>query len=335
MIPLRAPEFWWQRAGITAALLYPAAAIYGAVAAYRLGRNGYRAKIPVICIGNPTLGGAGKTPTAIALAKLLKDDGKKVFFLTRGYGGSEQGPLLVDLKTHNATKVGDEALLLAAAAPTVVAHDRAAGAKFAETQGAEVIVMDDGFQNSSLAKNFSILVIDGTKGIGNGMPFPAGPLRAALAPQLKRAQAMLIIGEGEAGDKAARFASERKLPVFRAKIVPQKSSVDELKGKSVLAFAGIGAPEKFFHSLEIAGAIVSGWKSFGDHHRYSAIDAAEILAKAEHGGHIPVTTEKDFMRMQGDGVLAPLLEKTRILRIRLSFENENGFFAAVKNSLKL
>jgi tetraacyldisaccharide 4'-kinase len=335
MISLRAPDFWWQRAGIAAALLYPAGAIYGAIAAQRLNRKGYRAKIPVICIGNPTMGGAGKTPTAIAVGNWLKREGKKIFFLTRGYGGSEEGPLLANLEKHGAQEIGDEAPLLAAIAPTVIAHDRAAGAKFAEENGAEVIVMDDGFQNSSLAKDFSVLVIDGTKGIGNGLSFPAGPLRAPLSPQLRRAQAIIIVGDGEAGDKAARLAREHSLQVFRGNLASDIASAAEVKNKPVLAFAGIGAPEKFFHSLEAAGAIISAWRSFGDHHRYTAADAADLLAKAEHGGLELVTTEKDLARMRGNDTLAKLRERSKVLRVRLSLDDENGVFATIKHSLKI
>ena len=335
MIPLRAPEFWWKKAGAAAALLYPAGAIYGAVTTYRLARKGYRAKIPVICIGNPTLGGAGKTPTAVAIGGWLKREGKKVFFLTRGYGGSEVGPLLVDLSKHGAREIGDEAPLLAGVAPTIVARDRAAGAKFAEANGADILVMDDGFQNSSLVKDFSVLVVDGAKGLGNGLSFPAGPLRAPLAPQFKRAQAMIVVGEGEAGAKAARLAKEHALQLFQAKLVPDEMSAAEVRNRSVFAFAGIGAPEKFFHSLEAAGAIVAAWKSFGDHHRYTKADAAELLARAEHGGLDLVTTEKDLARMRGDDGLAQLREKSKALRVRLALDDENGALATIRNSLKI
>jgi len=334
MISLRAPDFWWQRAGIAAALLYPAGAVYGAIATQRLKRKGYRAKIPVICIGNPTMGGAGKTPTAVAIGNWLKREGKKVFFLTRGYGGSEEGPLLANLEKHSAHEIGDEAPLLAAIAPTVIAHDRAAGAKFAEENGADVIVMDDGFQNSSLVKDFSVLVVDGTKGLGNGLPFPAGPLRAQLSPQLRRAQAMIVVGDGEAGNNAARLAKAHSLQVFRGRLASDPDSAANVKSKSVLAYAGIGAPEKFFHSLEAAGAIVSAWKSFGDHHRYTAADAADLLAKAEQGGLELITTEKDLARMRGNDILTKLRERSKALRVRLSLDDENGAFATIKNSLK-
>lgn len=332
---LRAPEFWWRKAGPLAALLYPAGTIYGAIANKRMARDGYRAKIPVICIGNPTLGGAGKTPTAIALGEWLKREDKKPFFLTRGYGGSEAGPLLADLSKHDANAIGDEAPLLVTVAPTVIAHDRAAGAKLAEERGAEVIVMDDGFQNPSLTKDFSILVVDGARGIGNGLVFPSGPLRAPLEPQLKRAQAMIVIGAGEAGEKAARLATERGLKVFRGELASDPESGAALKSKRMLAFAGIGAPEKFFRSLEAAGAIVAERRSFGDHHRYSGAEAAELLAKATAGGLELVTTEKDLARMRDDIALVALYAKSSVLRVRLALDDESGLCAAIRNVLKI
>lgn len=332
-ISLRAPEFWWRKTGVAAALLYPAAAIYGAVAGSRMSREGYRAKIPVLCIGNPTMGGAGKTPTAIATANFLIASGRKPFFLTRGYRGTAKGPLLVDLAKHNANDVGDEAPLLAAIAPTIVSQDRAAGAKLAEQGGADILIMDDGFQNPSIAKNFSLLVIDGARGIGNGLPFPAGPLRAPIGPQLRRAQAMLVIGAGEAGEKAAALANEAGLPVLRARLVPEKASTQQLAGKRVYGYAGIGSPEKFFHSLEETGAIVAAWKSFGDHHRYKASDETALLQKARAGDLILVTTEKDMARLRGDEKLAALRLHSHVLNVKLVYDDENAALAMIKNSL--
>lgn len=334
MISLRAPEFWWRKAGAAAAMLYPAGVIYGAIAARRMKRPGYRASIPVICIGNPTLGGAGKTPTAIAIAALLKRDGKNAFFLTRGYGGSEAGPLLADLAKHDANAIGDEAPLLAAAAPTVVARDRAAGARLAESSGADVIVMDDGFQNPSLSKDFSLLVIDGARGIGNGLVFPAGPLRAPFEQQFERAQATLIMGDGEAGENAARLATAAGLRVFSAQLAPDPDSIAALQGQRVLAFAGIGAPEKFFRSLEAAGAIVAAKRSFGDHHRYTAGEAAELLGQAARSALQLVTTEKDLARMRGDAALAALRTQAKILRVHATFDDESSLLDSIRKTLQ-
>lgn len=322
LLSLRAPDFWWRKPGAGAALLYPLSAIYGAAAAFRLARPGYKANIPVLCVGNPTLGGAGKTPTAIAIATLLKAQGKNPFFLTRGYGGTLQGPLLVEFGKHHAHDIGDEAPLLAAAAPTIVARDRAAGAKLGEESGADVLVMDDGFQNPSLEKNYSLLVVDGVKGIGNGMPFPSGPLRAPLGTQLRRAQAMLIVGAGEAGDRAETLASKAGLAVLRGKLVAEPESAAQLSGVRVLAYSGIGAPEKFFCSLEEAGAVVAARRSFGDHHRYTATEASDLLAQSVKTALQLVTTEKDAARMRGDAALAGLLAESKQLRVRLAFDDQ-------------
>jgi tetraacyldisaccharide 4'-kinase len=240
---MREPPFWWRAAGIEASLLAPAAAIYSAVAARRLKRDGYRAGVPVLCIGNPTVGGAGKTPTALLVASMLAAAGERPVFLSRGYGGCQHGPQLVDPERDRAADVGDEPLLLAREAPTVVARDRVAGAKTAVAAGASVIVMDDGFQNPSLAKDFSVLVVDGRRGIGNGKVFPAGPLRARLDDQLARADALILVGTvGEAAAPVVAAAAARKHPVFRARLAPDRDAIAALAGKRVLAFAGIGDP---------------------------------------------------------------------------------------------
>ena len=190
--------------GLASGLLAPAAACYGAIAARRMARSGARAGVPVLCVGNFTLGGAGKTPTVMTLAKMLQEAGERVFCLSRGYGGSLAGPKLVDAHSERAAQVGDEALLLARVAPTVVARDRVAGAEVAATAGASVVVMDDGLQNASLAKDFTIAVVDGRRGLGNARVFPAGPLRAPLAAQLARTDALLVVGEPTgAGDAIA------------------------------------------------------------------------------------------------------------------------------------
>src|SRR3954451_17683538 len=191
---MRAPAFWWKKPGAAAALLSPVAAAYGAVAANRLGKPGARAGVPVICIGNLTVGGAGKTPTALAVGRMLINAGRRGVFLSRGYGGNIAAPRRVDAARHSAAEVGDEPLLLARLAPTIVSPDRVAGAEMARAAGASAIVMDDGFQNPSLNKNLSILVIDGSRGVGNGRVIPAGPMRAPLAVQMRHAHALLILG---------------------------------------------------------------------------------------------------------------------------------------------
>jgi len=197
---MREPAFWWRRAGLAASLLAPVGLVYGAIAARRMAAKGTAAGVPVLCVGNFTLGGAGKTPTVIALARMLADAGEHPYCLTRGYGGTLAGPKLVDPHNDLAAQVGDEALLLAHVAPTVVARDRVAGAAFARAQGASLIIMDDGLQNASLAKDFTLAVIDARRGVGNRCIFPAGPLRAPLAAQLAKTDALLVVGEGNGAD---------------------------------------------------------------------------------------------------------------------------------------
>jgi tetraacyldisaccharide 4'-kinase len=320
---MREPPFWWRAAGIESRLLAPAAAIYGAVAASRLSRKGHRASVPVICIGNPTLGGAGKTPTAIAVVHMLKAAGERPVFLSRGYGGGRRGPLVVAPDQDRAADVGDEPLLLARAAPTVVAHDRVAGAKTAHAAGASVIVMDDGFQNPSLTKDFSVLVIDGRRGLGNSKVFPAGPLRAPLDAQLARADAVVLVGAVGEDAAAARHAAEaRKLPLFRARLEPDREVIAALTGQRVLAFAGIGDPEKVFATLREAGIAVAATRSFADHHRYTPADARELCRQADAEGLTLVTTEKDTARLQGEAALAELAARVCVLPVGLVLEQE-------------
>jgi tetraacyldisaccharide 4'-kinase len=285
-------------------------------------RTGRRVGIPVLCVGNFTLGGAGKTPTALALAKLLAGAGERPFFLTRGYGGRLSGPLQVDPAEHRARDVGDEPLLLAELASTIVAHDRIAGAEAALAAGATVIVMDDGFQNATLYKDVSLVVVDARRGIGNGRVFPAGPLRAPLEQQLQQTTAILLIGEGEIPADLSPETQSRNIPVFRAKIEADAAALAALSGLQVLAFAGIGDPEKFFVTLEAAGIAPLVRQAFPDHHRYTPSDAAVLLRRARQEGLTLVTTEKDFVRLAGDEKLAALVAATRSLPVKLVFEDE-------------
>jgi tetraacyldisaccharide 4'-kinase len=318
---MRAPAFWWEKPGAASALLSPLAAIYGAVAARRLAQPGTRADIPVICVGNPTVGGAGKTPTAIAIARLLVTAGEKPMFLTRGYGGRLAGPVMVD-PAHTAMQVGDEPPLLARVAPTVVAEERVSGARLAADTGASVIVMDDGFQNPSLIKDLSLLVVD-ARGTGNGRVIPAGPLRAPLEPQLDRASALLIAGEtGSAIEAAARA---RGLPVFHGQLEPEPDAVAALRGRKVLAFAGIGNPEKFFATLAAAGIDAPVRRSFPDHHRYSVAEARALLREAEQGNLELLTTEKDAARLRDDASVTMLSERARMLPVEMRIAEADDF----------
>ncbi|MEX0752460.1 MAG: tetraacyldisaccharide 4'-kinase, partial [Xanthobacteraceae bacterium] len=247
---MREPSFWWREPGLEAALLAPLAAVYGAVAGLRMRWPGRAVGVPVVCVGNLTVGGAGKTPAALAIGRMLADAGHRVFFLSRGYGGSFIGPVRVDPARHGAAEVGDEPLLLARHAPTIVSHDRVAGAEIARAAGATVIVMDDGFQNPSLHKDFALIVLDGRRGIGNGRAIPAGPLRAALETQLDHAHALLIVGEpSRAATAALAAATARNIPIFHGRLEPDAAAIANLRGRRFLAFAGIADPEKFFASL--------------------------------------------------------------------------------------
>ena len=331
---MRDPAFWWQPPGAAAALLAPAAAIYGAVASRRLAKAGRTVDIPVICVGNPTVGGAGKTPTALAVARLLSAAGKRPFFLTRGYGGELAGPVVVYPAVHRADDVGDEPLLLARAAPTVVARDRVAGAEMIRDAGADVIVMDDGFQNPALAKTLSILVVDGRRGLGNGKVFPAGPLRAPLEAQLDRAQAILIIGESSGSTELESAAESRGLPVFHGSLKPDPKAIEAIAPHPVFAFAGIGDPEKFFATLREARIDVRLRDAFPDHHVYRGSEILALMLRAEREGLILVTTEKDLMRLQGEPDAAELLNILRVLPVSLQVEEADAFANLVLGAVK-
>lgn len=280
---MRTPDFW-RRRGLTARLLAPLGVLYGFSVRLKT-RHGQDASIPVICVGNLTAGGSGKTPIAVAIADLLRSRGKKPFFLTRGYGGSERGPALA-LRGHDAGLMGDEALLLARHAQTVVAHDRAAGARFAVSKGADVIVMDDGHQNFSLHKNLSLVVVDAETGFGNGFQIPAGPLREPVVQGLARANAVILVGVGNPDLQG--FTG----PVLRARLDADSTA---LRDRTVFAFAGIGRPEKLVASLEAGGARLTGSCFFADHHVYTDDEITQLKAIA--GEALLVTTEKDFVRM--------------------------------------
>jgi tetraacyldisaccharide 4'-kinase len=249
---------------------------------------------------------------------MFADSGEHPFCLTRGYGGTTSGPRLVDVRADTAAKVGDEALLLARTVPTVVARDRVAGAAFARARGATAIVMDDGLQNPSLAKDFTLAVIDARRGIGNARVFPAGPLRAPLAAQLARTDALLLVGDDASADDAAtQLVRALGLPVLHARLAPDPTAVAALKGRNVLAFAGIGDPEKFFRTAVEAGLVLAERRAFADHHLFTAEDAGKLIMRAEHAGLTLLTTEKDFVRMHGDPALQALTACVRTLPVSM------------------
>jgi tetraacyldisaccharide 4'-kinase len=285
--------------------LMPLGAIYGVVAGHRLQRQGFDAGIPVLCVGNYHVGGAGKTPTVLALAKLLRELGETPIVLSRGYGGRLHGPIMVDLKRHAAIDVGDEPLMLARTVPVVVARDRIDGVALARSQGASVILMDDGFQNPAITKDASLIVIDGTRGLGNACVFPAGPLRAPLPPQLSRTDALIVIGDGSAAEAVAAAIAARGKPVLSAHLRADDASVASLRGKRVLAFAGIGDPTRFFRTLRANRIEVVLERAFADHHPFSEGQIGTLRKEAERDALTLVTTEKDLARLRGrDGLPA-------------------------------
>jgi tetraacyldisaccharide 4'-kinase len=291
MPPLSTPEFWARR-GLFSSLLLPIAWAYGAGAAARAAWTlPFRAAVPVICIGNLVAGGAGKTPVALSLAARVRARGHAVHILSRGYGGSLAGPLQVDRLRHRAAEVGDEPLLLAGTAPTWVARDRVAGAKAAVAAGASLLLLDDGLQNPHLAKSLSLLVVDGGVGFGNGRVLPAGPLRETLASGLARADAVVLMGDDDAG-VTPRL---RGKIVHRARLVAENGA--DFAGKDVIAFAGIGRPAKFFASLSATAARVIERHGFADHHRYREEELSRLEAQAAAAHASLVTTAKDWVRL--------------------------------------
>ena len=298
---MQAPEFWAGDGNGKALglLLAPLGMAYDLAGRLRRALvSPVNPGVPVICIGNLVAGGAGKTPIAMAIAARLRERGRGPHLLTRGYGGQEKGPLRVDRFRHDVGDVGDEALLLAKVAPTWVARDRRTAARGAVATGAKTLILDDGFQNPRLAKDLSILVVDGAYGFGNGRVIPAGPLREPPRRGLGRADAVVLMGEDERG-LAEPLRSEGRgapRPLLRARLVPEADG-PTLEGRRVLAFAGIGRPEKFFETLAGLGAELVDKRRFPDHHRYSSAEIEVLRARARQLEASPVTTEKDIVRL--------------------------------------
>ena len=318
---MREPAFWHRPPSWMSLVLTPLAALYGLVAGTRLQRKGFDAGIPVLCVGNYHVGGAGKTPTVLALTNVLRDLGETPIVLSRGYGGRLRGPIKVDPERHVAEDVGDEPLMLARTVPVVVARERADGVALARSQGATVILMDDGFQNPAIAKDASLIVIDAGRGLGNACVFPAGPLRAPLSPQLDRTDALIVIGEGNAAAPVAAAISAQGKPVLSAHIRPDDASLASLAGKRVLAFAGIGDPARFFRTLRSGGIEVVVERIFPDHHPFSKSEIETLLAEAKFVSLTLVTTEKDLARLRNAEGLASWANEIVPFKVTLEFDD--------------
>lgn len=305
---MKTPKFWAEKSFVST-VLTPLGWLYGAATFLRFKVvKPFRASCPVICVGNLTAGGTGKTPVSLALAQILKSEGKNPFFLTRGYGGKIKN-ILVDPALHSAEQVGDEPLLLAEAAPVAVNPDRAAGARLACAAGADCLIMDDGFQNPGLYKNLSFLVFDGKYAAGNEKIIPAGPLRESFNGGLARAQALIVIGEDR-----YKLAQRVNLPVFYADIEEVKP---EKCDKGVLAFAGIGHPAKFYDSLQKCGVNVVRTVDFPDHHFYTRSELMHLIEMASEKNLDLFTTSKDYVKIPTD-----LRHNFRVLPIRIVWQNE-------------
>jgi tetraacyldisaccharide 4'-kinase len=327
----QAPEFWWHHRSAAGIALYPAGAIYGQISGRRMARAGVTTSIPVICVGNLVAGGAGKTPTALEVARVCRKLRLSPGFLTRGYPGREAGPLVVSPAVHSPHEVGDEALLLAQHAPTVVAADRPSGAKLLASLGIDVVVMDDGFQNASLNKDLALVVVDAARGIGNGFVLPAGPLRAPLSYQIRAADALVVLGTGSGG-RAVRAAARAGLPILRAKIEAARRR--GLRRHAYLAFAGIGDPARFHQTLAASGAVVEHTMSFPDHHVFTHEDCENILAEAKSRNLVPITTEKDRVRLRRAGDAAErLAAAAETFPINVRFEEPRRLVVLIEDAV--
>lgn len=316
-----APPFWWEEPDWRARVLSPVSWVYGVVAGRRMA-HARREKIaaPVLCVGNLTVGGSGKTPTAIAMARAARRAGLKPGILSRGHGGGIAAePHLVDRDHDSARHVGDEPLLLARHAPVVVTPRRADGARLLLEKGCDFLIMDDGFQSARIHADLSLIVIDARRGLGNGHTIPGGPMRAPLNRQMGYADAVLVVGEGDSAAAVVRLASRAGKPVYAATLRTVKAK--RLAGRDFLAFAGIGDPEKFFRTVAAAGGHVAQRRVFGDHHAFAEDDLAELAADARAKKLELVTTEKDAVRLAtGSQAAGDFVAGLEVVAVEMKFE---------------
>ncbi len=315
------PSFWYKKNTFLEKLLRPVGCLYGFIVGWRLKHNKpYAPRIPVVCVGNICVGGTGKTPICLALADYFVRRGKNVFFLSHGYKSHLQN-VMIDVRTHTAADVSDEALLFAQKLPTIVDKNRARGVKKAQKLGAELVIMDDGFQNPTLKKECALVVFNGARGIGNGACLPAGPLRESPKKGLKRAAAAVIVGRDEQGLETMIHALYPKLPILKGHVLPTQQ-IQNLKG---IAFAGIGYPEKFFDMLEKNAVKLTQKISFPDHYAYTRGDIKALLAYGQ-----PVfTTMKDAVKIDAD-----LRAQLTIVDIEFIFDEPEKWDAVLERKIK-
>lgn len=329
-----APPFWWEKPDWRALALSPLSALYASVAGRRLHRAP-REKIPapVLCVGNFTVGGTGKTPVAIALAGRARQMGFSPGILSRGHGGGFSSPHVVDVHHDAAKHVGDEPLLLAEHAPVAVSANRAAGARLLlERHGCDFLIMDDGFQSARIHIDYALMVVDARYGLGNGRVIPGGPLRARVVDQLVYSNALLRMGEGSAADAVVRQAARAGKPVFDARSRPRDA--ESFAGRRFLAFAGIGHPDKFFDTVSSTGATVALARPFPDHHFYAADELEDLLATARADELELVTTAKDAVRLRHGTASPEFLERLNVLEIEAVFDQEQAPARIVRETVE-